>query len=135
MKGLSLKLKGHLYSAFVLSAMLYNCEVWNITKSELKDLEAKNVYLVCKLVGCDVRNRDERLSGSQLLEMLGLESIEKMIRKKRLQWPAHCARRGESDLTRRRMRREVDDEQSRGEQIKEEWKKLGVGSVRQSCKK
>ena len=70
------------------------CEVWNITKSELKDLEAKNVYLMRKLVGCDVRNEDERLSGSRLLEMLGLESIEMMIRKKRLQWIAHCARRG-----------------------------------------
>ena len=64
MKGLSLKLKGRLYSAFVHSAMLYNCEVWNITKSELKDLEAKNVYLMRKLVGNDVRNDEERLSGS-----------------------------------------------------------------------
>ena len=57
MKGLSLKLKGRLYSAFVLSAMLHNCEVWNITKSELKDLEAKNVYLMRKVVGNDVRKR------------------------------------------------------------------------------
>ena len=94
MKGLSLKLKGRLYSAFVLSAMLYNDEVWNITKAELKDLEAKNVYLMRKVVGCNVRNEDERLSGARLREMLGLESIEMMIRKKRLQWIAHCARRG-----------------------------------------
>ena len=73
MKGLSLKLKVRLYSAFDHSAMLYNCEVWNITKSELKDLEAKNVHLMHKAVGNDVRNEDERLSGSWLLEMLGLE--------------------------------------------------------------
>ena len=79
--------------------MLYNCEVWNITKSELKDLEAKNVYLMRKVVGNDVRNEEESLSGSRLLERLGLESIEMMIRKKRLQWIAHCARRGERDLT------------------------------------
>ena len=98
MKGLSLKLKGCLYSAFVLSAMLCNCEVWNIIKSDLKDLEAKNVYLMRKVVGNDVRNEEARLSGSRLLEMLGLESIEMMIRKKRLQWIAHCARRVESDL-------------------------------------
>ena len=75
------------------------------------------------------------LSGVRLREMLGLESIE-MIRKKRLQWIAHCARRGESDLTWRRMRRELEDEQSRwGEQIREEWKKLGVNTVKQWCKK
>ena len=110
MKGLLLKLKARLYSAFVHSAMLYNCEVWNITKSELKDLEAKNVYLMSKVVGNDVWNEDERLSGLRLLEMLGLESIEMMICKKKLQWVAHCARRGESDLTWRRMRRELEDE-------------------------
>ena len=92
--------------------MLYNCEVWNITKSEFKDLEAKNVYLMRKVMGNDVRNEEERLSGLRLLEMLGLESIEMMIRKKRLQWIAHCARRGESDLTWRRMQRKLQDEQS-----------------------
>ena len=89
-----------------------------------------------KVVGNNVRNEDERLSGSRLLEMLGLKSIEMMIRKKRLQWIAHCARRGESDLTWRRMRRELQDEQSRwGEQIREEWKKGGVESVKQWCEK
>ena len=31
MKGLPLKLKGRLYSAFVHSVLLYNCAVWNIT--------------------------------------------------------------------------------------------------------
>ena len=69
--------------------------------------------------GNDVGDEEERLSDSRLLEMLGLESIEKMIRKKRLQWIAHCARRG------RRMRRELEDEQSRwGAQRREEWKSL-----------
>ena len=32
MKGLSLKLKGRLFSAFVLSGLLYNSEVWVIGK-------------------------------------------------------------------------------------------------------
>ena len=65
-----------------------------------------------------------------------LESIEMMIRKKRLQWIAHCARRGESDLTWRRMRRELLDGQSGwGVQIREEWTKLGVNSVKQWCAK
>ena len=76
-----------------------------------------------------------KMRGCQL-EMLGLESIEMMIRKKRLQWIAHCARRGESDLTWRRMRRELQDEQSGwGKQIREEWKKIGVKSVKQWCEK
>ncbi len=105
MKGLSLKLKGRLYSAFVHLVLLYNCEVWCITKGQLEDLEARNMYLMRKVAKNAVRNEEKRLSSQQLLEMLGLESIEMMIRKKKLQWVAHCAQRGQGDLTWRRMQR------------------------------
>ena len=112
MKGLSKRLKRKLYSAFVHSALLYDCEVWVIGKGEMEALEAKNVYLMRKVIDSNVRNAEERLSRQQLLEMLGLESIEVMIRRKRLRWVAHCARRGEEDLTWRRMKREPEDDVS-----------------------
>ena len=51
MKGLPLKLKGRLYSAFVHSLLLYNCEVWNITETEMKALVGRNGYLMRRLVG------------------------------------------------------------------------------------
>ena len=98
--------------------MLYNCEAWSINKSELKDLEAKDVYRMRKLVSNNVRDEEERLSGPQLLEMLDLESVKMMTRKETLQWTAHYARKGESDLTWRRMQREFEDEQS-------QWRKQG----------
>ena len=130
MKGLSKRLKGKLYSAFVHSVLLYNCEVWVIGKGEMEALEAKNVYLMRKVIDSNVRNAEERLSRQQLLEMLGLESIEVMIRRKRLRWVAHCARRGEEDLTWRRMKRELEDDGSGwGRQVREDWKRLGVRSV------
>ena len=47
----------------------------------------------------------KRLTESQLQEMLSLESIQSLIRKRKLQWVAHCARRGEKDLTWKRMAR------------------------------
>ena len=73
---------------------------------------------------------------SQLLEMLGLESIQSLIRKRKLQWGAHCARRGDKDLTWKRMAREVEDGKSkRGVELKEEWKTLGVNTVRGWCNK
>ena len=50
MKGLPLKLEGRLYSAFVHSVLLYNCEVWNITEAEMKALVGRNGYLMRKLV-------------------------------------------------------------------------------------
>ena len=115
MKGLPLKLKGRLYSAFVHSVLLYNCEVWNITETEMKALVGRNGYLMRRLVGEVVRSADDkRLTESQLLKMLGLESIQSLIRKRKLQWVAHCARRGEKDLTWKRMVREIEDEKSKG---------------------
>ena len=100
MKGLPLKLKGRLYSAFVHSVPLYNSEVRNITQTEMKALEGRYGYLLRRLIGEVVRNAyDKRSTESQLLELLGLESIQSLIRKRTLQWVAYCARRGEKDLT------------------------------------
>ena len=104
MKGLPLKLKGRLYSAFVHSVLLYNSEVWTITETEMKALVGRNGYLMRRLVGEVVRSADDkRLTESQLLKMLGLESIQSLIRKRKLQRVAHCARRGDKDLTWKRM--------------------------------
>ena len=52
---------------------------------------------------------DKRLTENQSLKMLGLDSIQSLIRKRKLQWVAHCARRGDKDLTWKRMVREVED--------------------------
>ena len=46
--------KGRLYSAFVNSVLFYNCEVWNITETEMKALVGRNGYLM-KLIGEVVR--------------------------------------------------------------------------------
>ncbi len=83
MKGLSLKLKGRLYVAFVLSALLYNCEVWVIGKGEMEALERRHTYLMRKAAGKAVREGEERLASQQLLEMLGLDPIEAMIHTKK----------------------------------------------------
>ena len=99
MKGLSLKLKGRLFSAFVLSVLLYNSKVWVIAKREMKDIEGKVVYFMRKVVGEKMRKEEEeeRLSNQQLREMLGMESVKRMIRKRRLQWVAHSARGGQNE--------------------------------------
>jgi len=91
--------------------LLYNCEVWNITETEVKVLVGRNGYLRRRLIGEVVRSAgDKRLTESQLLEMLGLESIQSLIRNRKLEWVAHCARRGAKDLTWKRMVREIKDQ-------------------------
>ena len=65
----------------------------------MKALVGRNGYLMRRLVGEVVRSADEkRLTESQLLEMVGLESTQSLIRKRQLHWVAHCARTGEEDL-------------------------------------
>ena len=103
----------------------------------MKALVGRNGYLMRRLIGEVVRSADDkRLTESQLLEMLGLESIQSLIRKRKLQWVAHCARRGDKDLTWKRMVREIEDEKSKwGSRLKEDWKELGVNTVRGWCNK
>ena len=105
----------------------------------MKALVGRNGYLMRRLVGEVVRSADDkRLTESQLLEMLGLESIQSLIRKRKLQWVAHCARRGrgQEDLTWKRMVREVNDGKSKsGSRLKADWKELGVKSIGGWCNK
>ena len=50
-----------------------------------------------------------------------------MMRKRRLQWVAHSARRGQDDFTWKGMMRELEDEESGwGEQIHNDWNELEV---------
>ena len=71
----------------------------------------RNGYLMRKLVGEVVRSaEDKRLTESQVLETLGLDSIQSLIRKRKLQWVDHCARRGDKDLKWKRMVREINDD-------------------------
>ena len=98
-EGIAIEAKGRLYSAFVHSVLLYNSEVWTVTETEMKALVGRNGYLMRRLVGEVVRSADDkRLTENQLLEMLGLESIRSLIRKRKLQSVAHCPRRGDKIL-------------------------------------
>ena len=78
---------------------------------------------------------EERMSNQQLRNMLGIESVERMIRKRRLQWVAHSARRGQGDFTWKGMMREVEDKESAwGQQIRRDWKELEVEGIDQWMK-
>ena len=115
--------------------MLCNSEVWGIAKREMEDLEGKVVYLMRKVVREKVRKEKERMSNQQLREMLGIESVQRIIRKRRSQWVAHSARRGQVDFTWKGMMRELEDEESGwGQQIRNDWNELEVEGIDQWTK-
>ena len=111
--------------------------MWTINETEIKALVERNGYLMRRLVGEVVGSADDKRStGSQLLEMRGLESTQSLIRKRKLQFLAHCARRGEEDLTWKRMVCEVENGKSKcGTRWKEDWKELRVKSIGGWCNK
>ena len=100
-------------------------------------LVGRNGHLMRRLVGEVVRSAEDKgLTESQLLEMLSLESIQSLMRKRKLQWVAHCARRGDTDLTWKRVVRGIEDGKSKWvTRLKEDGKELGVKSIRGWCKK
>ena len=103
----------------------------------MRALVGRHGYLVKRLVGEVVRSADDkRLTESQVSEMLGLESMQSSIRMRKLQWVAHCARRGDKDLAWKRMVQEVEDGKNKwGTRLKEDWKELGVMSIGGWCNK
>ena len=103
----------------------------------MEALEEKVVYLMRKVVGAKVRKEEagDRMPNQKLREMLGVDSVEKLIRRRRLQWVAHSARRRQSYLTWSGLRRELEDPKSGwGEQVRKDWKELGVKGVDQWVK-
>ena len=65
---------------------------------------------------------------------LGLESIQSLICERKLPLVAHCARRGDKDLTWKRTVREMEDEKSNGgSRLKEDSRKID-GRSRESTR-
>jgi len=46
--------------SYVHSMLLYNCEVWSITETEMKALVGRNGYLMRRLVGEVVRSAEDK---------------------------------------------------------------------------
>ena len=69
----------------------------------MKALVGRNGYLMRRLVGEVVRSEEDKR----------FDAIQSLIRKRKLQWVAHCARRGEKDLTWKRMVRKIEDGKSK----------------------
>ena len=67
--------------------------------------------------------------------MIGVGTVERMIRERRVQWVARGAGRGQGDSTWKGMMREIEDGESGwGEQIRNDWNALEVEGIEQWMK-
>ena len=88
---LSFKTHGRVYSSCVWSAMLHACEIWPLTKPNLQYLQQNDRALIRQI--CNVRLKDVVTTRSnQLLARLGIESLDLILKKRRLCWYGHTER-------------------------------------------
>ena len=85
----SMRVKGKIYRAFVLSILLHGAEAWTVYRRHMKTLHAfmmRNLRSVMRITWMDkVTNKD-------ILEQTGLPSMEDLLIRKNLRWTGHLMR-------------------------------------------
>jgi hypothetical protein len=111
---ISWKLKGQLFSSLVLSVILYNAEVWPLTKDDTALLEGIYERMTRSLCRRATRKQSEvqqkkitRIKKQDVLKLLGLPTMTALLRQKRLRWIGHALRRTGDDLSKMEVKKEL----------------------------
>ena len=87
--GVSLKRKGQVYTAVVLSTLLYGAEAWALSKLEMRRLDAYHLRClrsIAKMPGV------LRSTNAAVLETVGCQAVQNMVLARRLRWFGHVRR-------------------------------------------
>lgn len=85
----SLKVKGKIYRAIVISTLLYGAESWTVYRSHVKKLHAfmmRHLRTIMKVTWKD------KVTNKEILERTGLTPMEDMLIRKNLRWTGHIMR-------------------------------------------
>ena len=88
-KSLAIKIKIQLYEALVMSTLLYGAETWSMTVANMKRLEAAHHRWQRKILGIVWR---DKITNLEVRRRTGMDKLEDIIRKRRLQWLGHVHR-------------------------------------------
>ena len=110
-KEVSLKLKGNVYSACAMSAMIYGCETWATSVEQVLRIERTEMRMVRWMCGVSLR---ERKTSAELRQRMGIEDVGDVMKRSRLRWMGHVLRKDEDDWVRKSMLLEVDGKRGRG---------------------
>ena len=84
----SMRVKGKIYRAIVLSTLLYGAEAWTVYRRQVKKLHAfmmRHLRSIMRITWMD------KVTNKEILERTGLPSMEDLIRKN-LRWTGHLMR-------------------------------------------
>lgn len=94
-RGITLKTKLKVYSAVVLTTLLYGCETWTPYKKHEKQLNGFHLRCLRNLL--NIRWQD-RIPDTEVLEQAELQTITTIIRKAQLRWAGHVSRMPDSRI-------------------------------------
>ena len=103
-KAVSLETKGDLYRSCIQPVLLYGSETWP-SKAEVTQRLARNEMSMVRWM-CGATTRVE-LSNVELLSKAGITPITELMRRGRLRWYGHVARKDECNWLKRVQRMEV----------------------------
>ena len=84
-RSLSFGTRGRVYSTYVRSAMLHASETWPLTEADLQRLRRSDRAMIKWM--CNVKPEDTSMVRSvALLNKLGVDSIDVILREKCLRW-------------------------------------------------
>ena len=128
-RDISLKLRGRLYDSCVRSTMLYGSETW-VMKKDIESKIIRNENQMLRWI-CGVKLLD-KISCKELRSRLGLESIEVVMRRRRLRWFGHVERK-EDHWVKRCMELEIPGCKLKGGPKKTWWETMKVDDRYEGC--
>ena len=99
-----LKVKQQVYCGLILSILIYGSESWCLTEvlyNRVRRFHARCARAMCRVTMKHVRKH--RISTTQLLERLGIESIDTYIARRQARWAGHVARMDMGRLPRKML--------------------------------
>ena len=99
-KALSITTKRVVYRAVVLGTLLYESETWTTKRAITQKLETFHNRCLRGIFGISrIKQRDERISSSEIRERFGMkELIQEVVMLRRLRWLGHVARMSNSRM-------------------------------------
>ena len=99
-KKVRLKTKLRTYNALILSTLLYGCQSWAITTTDIKKLEVLQQNCLRRILGIKWYDKITRSEVIQICNSFGVQirPVETIIRERRLRWLGHIERAGPDHL-------------------------------------
>ena len=110
-KGLSFRLKGWMYAITVRNAMTFSAETWAVNEQDIQLMERTQMRMLRWMAGV---SRKEHRTNESIREAFHVEPISIVIRRSRLRWFGHVARRDQSHIARLCLEVDVEGKPSRG---------------------